>query len=93
MNSPKNTSIYLTLKIQITDLKKFLQVKYQRISKTELQSIRLHKNNVRQSILGFGGALRKHLQVFMINLIKIKMKLLKHTLGKVGINTIWAELT
>lgn len=56
MNSPKNTSIYLTSKDSNHRLEKISASEISIDSKTELQSIRLHTNNVRQSILGFGGA-------------------------------------
>ena len=56
MNSPKNTSIYLTSKDSNHRLEKISVSEISIDSKTELQSIRLHTNNVRQSILGFGGA-------------------------------------
>ena len=56
MNSPENTSIYLTSKDSSHRLEKISASELLTDSKTELKSIRLHTSIVRQSILGFGGA-------------------------------------
>jgi len=56
MNLSKNTSIYLTSKDSNSRLKKISESEISTDSKRELQSIRLHPNLLRQTILGFGGA-------------------------------------
>jgi len=56
MNLSKNTSIYLTSKDSNSRLKKISESEISIDSKRELQSIRLHPNLLRQTILGFGGA-------------------------------------
>ena len=50
MNSPKNTSIYLTSKDSNHRLEKISASEISTDSKAELQSIRLHTNNVQQRI-------------------------------------------
>ena len=56
MNLSKETSVYLTSKDSKSRLEKISESEILTDSKTELKSIRLHTNSVRQSILGFGGA-------------------------------------
>ena len=51
-----NLSIYLTSKDSNSKLKKISESEISTDSKREMQSIRLHPNLLRQTILGFGGA-------------------------------------
>ena len=56
MNLNNNTTIYLTSKESEARIKKIPESKLLHDSKTELRSIKVDKNQIRQSILGFGGA-------------------------------------
>ena len=56
MNLDNNTTIYLTSKESEARIKKIPESELLHDSKTELRSIKVDKNQIRQSILGFGGA-------------------------------------
>ena len=56
MNLDNNTTIYLTSKESEARIKKVPESELLHNSKTELRSIKVDKNQIRQSILGFGGA-------------------------------------
>ena len=56
MNLDNNTTIYLTSKESEARIKKVPESELLHDSKTELRSIKVDKNQIRQSILGFGGA-------------------------------------
>ena len=56
MNLDKNRTIYLTSKESKARIKKIPESELLHDSKTELRSIKVVKNQIRQSILGFGGA-------------------------------------
>ena len=56
MNLDKNPTIYLTSKESKARIKKIPESELLHDSKTELRSIKVDKNQIRQSILGFGGA-------------------------------------
>ena len=56
MNLNINTTIYLTSKESEARIKKIPESELLHDSKTELRSIKVDKNQIRQSILGFGGA-------------------------------------
>ena len=56
MNLNNNTTIYLTSKESEARIKKIPESELLHDSKTELRSIKVDKNQIRQSILGFGGA-------------------------------------
>ena len=56
MNLDINTTIYLTSKESEARIKKIPESELLHDSKTELRSIKVNKNQIRQSILGFGGA-------------------------------------
>ena len=56
MNLDKNTTIYLTSKESKARIKKIPESELLHDSKTELRSIKVDKNQIRQSVLGFGGA-------------------------------------
>ena len=56
MNRKNNTTIYLTSKESEARIKKIPESELLDDSKTELRSIKVDKNQIRQSILGFGGA-------------------------------------
>ena len=56
MNLDKNTTIYLTSKESKARIKKIPESELLHDSKTQLRSIKVNKNQIRQSILGFGGA-------------------------------------
>ena len=56
MNLDNNTTIYLTSKESEARIKKIPESKLLNDSETELMSIKVDKNQTRQSILGFGGA-------------------------------------
>ena len=56
MNLDKNPTIYLTSKESKARIKKIPESELLHDSKTELRSIKVVKNQIRQSILGFGGA-------------------------------------
>ena len=56
MNLNINTTIYLTSKESKARIKKIPESELLHDSKTELRSIKVNKNQIRQSILGFGGA-------------------------------------
>ena len=56
MNLDNNTTIYLTSKESEARIKKIPEGKLLHDSKTELRSIKVDRNQIRQSILGFGGA-------------------------------------
>ena len=56
MNLDNNTTIFLTSKESEARIKKIPESELLHDSKTELRSIKVDKNQIRQSILGFGGA-------------------------------------
>ena len=56
MNLDNNKTIYLTSKESEARIKKIPESELLHNSKTELRSIKVDKNQIRQSILGFGGA-------------------------------------
>ncbi len=56
MNLYNNTTIYLTSKKSEARIKKIPESELLHDSKIELRSIKVDKNQIRQSILGFGGA-------------------------------------
>tara|TARA_B100002052_G_scaffold12528_1_gene10089 strand:+ start:709 stop:2052 length:1344 start_codon:yes stop_codon:yes gene_type:complete len=56
MNLDKNTTIYLTSKESKARIKKIPESELLHDSKTKLRSIKVDKNQIRQSVLGFGGA-------------------------------------
>ena len=56
MNLDNNTTIYLTSKESEARIKKIPESEFLHDSKTEFGSIKVDKNQIRQSILGFGGA-------------------------------------
>ena len=56
MNLDNNKTIYLTSKGSEARIKKIPESELLHDSKTELRSIKVVKNQIRQSILGFGGA-------------------------------------
>ena len=56
MNLDNNTTIYLTSKESEARIKKIPESELLHDSKTELRSIKVDKNQIHQSILGFGGA-------------------------------------
>ena len=56
MNLNNNTTIYLTSKESEARIKKIPESELLHDSKIELRSIKVDKNQTRQSILGFGGA-------------------------------------
>ena len=56
MNLDNNTTIYLTSKESEARIKKVPESELLHDSKTELRSIKVDNNQIRQSILGFGGA-------------------------------------
>ena len=56
MNLDNNTTIYLTSKKSEARIKKIPESDLLHDSKIELRSIKVDKNQIRQSILGFGGA-------------------------------------
>ena len=57
MNLYNNTTIYLTSKKSEARIKKIPESELLHDSKIELRSIKVDKNQIRQSILGFGGCL------------------------------------
>ena len=56
MNLYNNTTIYLTSKKSEARIKKIPESELLHDSKIELRSIKVDKNQIRQNILGFGGA-------------------------------------